>query len=390
MKDQLLKSQDKSKLVSLRKELHRNPELAHNEAETAKLIIDFISKNSNPDEIITEIAGNGILFIFKGENPAKGRTLLFRAELDALPIKELNQFEYMSRNSNISHKCGHDGHMTILSALAILLKQRPKTGKVLLLFQPAEEIGEGAELVLNDSKFKNHAPDYVFALHNLPGYKIGTVILRTDVFACASTGMKISLTGKTSHAAEPENGVNPAYAVSEILDFTRNYATPTDLSRVNLITPIFLNLGNENAFGTNAGDARIYFTIRSTTTKDFSDLKLKFTEYIRNKASDYNLRCEIDWTEEFPNTLNDADCVSTIEAAISKIGLNQFHSPFPFRWSEDFGHFTHKFPGALFGLGSGEDFPNLHNPDYDFPDELIEIGARIFAQIVNEYLNQSS
>ncbi len=210
-----MKELNLDELVNLRKELHRNPELSGKEKNTSDKINNFIGR-FYPDEIITELGGHGLAFIFKGKE--KGKTILFRSELDALPISEQNDFEYKSSIENVSHKCGHDGHMTILSGFASLLNDnKPAKGKVVLLFQPAEETGEGAAKVLEDKKFEQIKPDYVFALHNLPGYPAGSVVIKNGTFASASKGMIIKLHGKTSHASEPENGITPTPAVASII-----------------------------------------------------------------------------------------------------------------------------------------------------------------------------
>ena len=202
-------------LTKLRKEIHKYPELAGEEKSTAKRIISF-AKRYNSDKIILNIGGNGIAIIFKGKE--KGPTILIRCELDALPIFEINKFNYRSTNKNVSHKCGHDGHMAIVSGLIPLIsKNKFKKGRVVLLYQPAEETGEGAEWILKDNKFKFVRPDFVFALHNLPEFEKGEIVVREKEFAAASKGMIIKLTGKTSHAAEPERGINPALAVSDLI-----------------------------------------------------------------------------------------------------------------------------------------------------------------------------
>jgi amidohydrolase len=155
-------------LILLRKELHKNPEVSGKELQTSKRIISFLEKQA-PDEIITEIGGAGIAAIYKSKEA--GKTVLFRCELDALPIEEINSFEHRSLINGVSHKCGHDGHMAILCGLASELSQnRPETGTIILLFQPAEEDGSGAQKVFSDTKFASLKPDYVFALHNLPGF----------------------------------------------------------------------------------------------------------------------------------------------------------------------------------------------------------------------------
>ena len=169
-------------LTLLRKELHKNPEVSGKEVQTAKRIISFL-ENYPPDEMITEVGTTGILAIYKGKTV--GKTVLFRCELDALPIDEINTFDHRSLVNGVSHKCGHDGHMAILCGLATELHfKRPETGTVILLFQPAEEDGTGAEKVFNDLKFI-YNPDFAFALHNIPGYKTNQIVVKNNTFSCA-------------------------------------------------------------------------------------------------------------------------------------------------------------------------------------------------------------
>ncbi|PKP14278.1 MAG: amidohydrolase, partial [Bacteroidetes bacterium HGW-Bacteroidetes-23] len=187
-------------LIRFRKELHKNPELSGKEIETAKRIVSFLEQYP-PDEMQTNVGGTGIIAVYKGVE--EGKSILFRSELDALPIKETNSFEHISIKNNVSHKCGHDGHTAILCGLASELHhQRPEKGNVILLFQPAEENGSGAEKVANDDNFKNYKPDFVFALHNLPGFDKNQIVVKDDTFSCAVKSIIIRLKGKIAHAAE--------------------------------------------------------------------------------------------------------------------------------------------------------------------------------------------
>lgn len=371
-------------LIDLRHQLHKNPELSDYEKETSSTIINFIQKHTNPTQVITNIGGFGIVFIY--DSKEGGPTILFRSELDALPIEEINEFDYKSSKNTVSHKCGHDGHMSILSGLALKINEHPpQKGKIVLLFQPAEETGQGAARMLKDEKF-NIQPDHVFALHNLPGFPLGSMIIRDDVFSSASSGLIIKLQGKTSHAGEPERGNNPAFAMGEILKGVEKYSKPEHEEKgIKLITPIYNRLG-EKAFGTTPGYAEMMFTIRATYTQDFEDLKNETLELIKNTAGKHNLKLDISWTEEFPNTTNDEKCNKLLRDVADKLNIETITPEVPFRWSEDFGHFTHAFKGALFGLGSGENQPALHNPDYDFPDKLIETGSAIFYAVVEQLL----
>src|SRR5690606_36905544 len=179
----MLNTEQLDKLTAFRKKMHANPELSEQESETAKCIISFLD-DCNPQQIITKVGGHGILAIF--DSGTNGDSLLFRADMDALPIEEINDFEHRSKTKGVSHKCGHDGHTAILLGLATLLsKYPPKKGKAFLLFQPAEEIGKGAADVLNDEKFKEIKPDWVFGLHNLPGFPLHQVVVKNDSFTAS-------------------------------------------------------------------------------------------------------------------------------------------------------------------------------------------------------------
>lgn len=375
-------------IIELRKELHRNPELSDQEKHTASIIKKYISP-FGPDRIVDNIGGYGIAFIFKGEH--HGPSVMFRCELDALPINEINEFAYQSVKSGISHKCGHDGHMAIMCGLASVLgRKKPDKGRVILLFQPSEETGQGAMRVLEDPKFKQIRPDYIFALHNIPGYSKNSIIIKDGTFSSASIGLIIRLRGKTSHASEPENGVNPAFIMADTLKKCEKYFLPgANPGSIKLITPIYCNLG-EKAFGTNPGFAEMMFTIRGTQLQDFNYLKdylLKTIDSSIEKASPPKaIHMEYEWAEEFPNTVNDTKCTEIVlESAVkSKFSTEILQSPF--RWSEDFGHFLNFCPGAIFGLGAGKDQPALHNPDYDFPDDLIDTGIQMFYNIYKTVL----
>jgi amidohydrolase len=372
-------------LVTLRRSIHSEPELAGNEKNTAAKIKAFISGFS-PDEIISNIGGEGIAFIFEGNG--RGPSILFRCELDALPIQEINSFDYKSKFENKGHKCGHDGHMTVLAGLAErIASDRNYKGRIILLFQPAEETGEGAERVLNDSKFESLKPDYVFAFHNLPGFELKNIVVRENSFASASKGMIIKLTGKTSHAAEPENGINPSIAVAEIIKkFSKLPEELKNTREFTLVTIIHARIG-ERAFGTSPGYAELMATLRAYRNDDMQNLIDEAEKIVSEIASEHRLKQEISYTEVFPATVNNNECVGFIKNAAGKNGYSVTEIDEPFRWSEDFGHFTAQYKGAMFGIGSGVDHPQLHNPDYDFPEEIIHTGINMFYSIMNEILN---
>jgi amidohydrolase len=370
------------KLTQLRQNLHQNPERSGLEFKTSETIVSFLEKH-NPFEIIHPIGGTGIIAVFKGINA--GPTTLFRCELDALPIQEINNFEYKSTTKGVSHKCGHDGHSAILCGVASLLSDDTTfSGTIYLLFQPSEEDGEGAKKIINDSLFKDVKPDFVFALHNLPSYPLGQIVVKNHTFSCAVNSMIIELSGKTAHAAEPHNGINPANAISKII-FTLDNKIQSDITRADycLITPIYINMGKK-AYGVSAGFGEIHFTVRSNSNQNMDKIEKELVECVAEIANQENLQSKISWTQQFRANENNHKAVSFIRKIAIKNGFDLVEKETPFSWGEDFGLFTEHFSGAMFGLGAGENIPALHNPDYDFPDELIPIGAKIFYELIKE------
>jgi amidohydrolase len=373
-------------LTGLRKALHRQPEVAGEESATSEKIIEYLGKFS-PDRIEKGIGGYGLIAEFRGESP--GPAVMFRCELDGLPIPEKSDLPYRSIYSGRGHLCGHDGHMAMVSGLAhYLKKERPEKGRVLLLFQPSEEDGRGAERMLKDPKFKDFEPDYIFAIHNLPGFPLHEVILSNGHFAAASRGMVIQLTGKSSHAAEPEKGNNPALAMSSLITAFNDVLQIKDhFSDFILITPIHARLGSI-AYGTSPGEGVIHLTLRSYRDDDMARMTDMLEKIVEETASREALQYDIHYEEVFPATLNNSECSRVISQVCQRSGIEPDYLEKPFKWSEDFGHFTAKYKGALFGLGSGKDQSALHNPDFDFPDRLIPTGVNIFREIYLEILNR--
>jgi len=373
---------DLQRLVELRHEIHQHPELSGKEEATPHRILKFL-RDSPPDVVLNDIGGEGMILIY--DSGKKGPNLLFRCELDALPIDEINSISYRSKYSDVAHVCGHDGHMAIITGLGLIFgKQKPPAGKIILLYQPAEETGEGAFKMMQDEVLKDLKVDLGFAQHNLPGYKKGQIVLSENIFAAASRGITIHLEGKTSHAAEPEHGINPAQAVSAIINAFNQLHQQSDLFEdFVLITPIHIQLGSI-AFGTSAGKAEMRFTLRAFRDVDMQKLMHEAEEIIKRIALKERLKFDFEYNEIFPTTRNHPEALKYLHKSAEQLGLNYIYKKTPFRWSEDFGQFKSRFKTSFFGIGAGENQPDLHNPDYDFPDELIQMGITFFYQIAEE------
>ena len=371
-------------LIAFRHELHRFPEVSGAEGQTAQRVCQALQTFA-PDHIWREIGGTGLVALY--DSPVPGPCLLLRAELDALPIQEINDFQHRSVYEGISHKCGHDGHTTILLGLAQDLHQQPlQKGKVLLLFQPAEETGAGAKAMLEDPQWADiPQPDYVFALHNLPGYPLGQVVLREGAITAAVRSMIIRLYGKTAHAAEPEHGVNPAAALADILPalqiISNNQVNRTGFK---VITPVYIMVG-EKAYGVAAGYGELHLTIRTWTEEVMEELIAEISQVLAQAEQQRGIHYEIDWTDTFLGNTNHPEASASLLEAAKAAGLSTTMLSTPLKWGEDFGYFTQGYPGAFLGLGAGENCPALHNPDYDFPNELIEMGVVLWEALLTVY-----
>lgn len=365
------------KLVDARRYLHKFPELSGEEANTAAFIEKYLNKLKIP-EVITGIGGFGIAARFKGEK--KGKRVMFRCEMDALPIHEANEFLHKSKITNISHKCGHDGHIAIMLGLAELLtKHKIEDGEVVLIFQPAEETGEGALKIIQDPKFRDLVPDMAFALHNIPGYPLNSIIVREGCFAAGSAGMESLFFGKTSHAGEPGKGKNPALAVSQII--REMYSLNRDFDPDTFVTVVNVDIG-EKSYGTSPGKAELRCTMRSSENSSLMKIAAEAENIVTNISIDHNLTNKIKIVQEFPPLMNDPEILETVVDSANAAGLEVIEMESPLPWSEDFSRFIQNVPGCLFGLGSGKDHAKLHQPDYDFPNRLIEGGVKIFFNIV--------
>ena len=371
-------------ISNFRKTLHQFPELSTQETSTAQRVLEQFT-HFPPDETYQHLGGTGIAFIFNGELP--GPTSLLRCELDAVPVQEENTFAHRSVHDGVSHKCGHDGHMAIITAVGKKLAQnRPQKGRVVLLFQPAEETGAGALAVIEDEQFKLINADFAFALHNIPGQSLGKVFVKPGSFNCASRGISIKLYGKTSHAAYPDNGVSPALAMSKIIQLLPKI--PEQIDEFSLVTLVAATLGTLDtagnaAFGTSPGEASIMATLRTTSNTSMESMMQYACKIITQCATEFGLTVKCEWSEIFHACRNTQAGFEHVVAACHELNIPCTTLTEAYRWSEDFGKLMDvSKEGAMFTLGAGLDSPQLHNPDYDFPDSLIVLGRDIFLQII--------
>ena len=373
----MLTNADLIELTALRRDLHRFPEVSRDEYATAQRMVDAL-RALNPNQIVTGLGGHGVAAVFNGA--AAGPTVLFRAELDALPIHELSDADHRSTIPGKGHLCGHDGHMTLLLGLARLIaRHRPAKGRVVLMFQPAEEDGSGAAAVVADPRFAAIKPDWAFAIHNLPGLPLGHAALAAGVVNCASQGLKITLTGKTAHASQPEAGLSPGLALSRLIPALANLGQGGPLAPdYRLVTLTHARLG-EPAFGIAPGEAEIWATLRTIADDKMVALREASITLAQAEAKAHGLTVTFSHHDDFAASVNDPQATAQLSKAMDALNIPHDNGDLPMRGSEDFGRFGQQgTKSAMLFLGAGIHHAALHNPDYDFPDDLIPIGVQIF------------
>lgn len=352
-------------LTDIRHDLHQHPQTAGNEQYAHDVVVRHL-QGLHPDKVYTHVGGWGVIAVWGKDSQAD--TVAVRADTDALPI---------------GHRCGHDGHTVILMRLAELVDNRPPERNVLLLWQPAEETGEGSRAVLESGILQQYHIKAFYALHNLPGYPLGTVVLCPRTFAAASTGVVYSLEGRETHASTPELGLNPGLAVAKIIEKFNGFNGQDGEFRQS--TLICVRVGAP-AFGTSAGQAEVMFTLRAFSNDEMEHLLAEANDAVSEIAGRYGLTVSRSLVEPFRATENRGDHVERIARAAEEVPLRVRYQMEPFRWSEDFAEYLLEYPGAMFGIGSGEHHPELHHPDYEFPDGLVEPAAQLFYRLLADPL----
>ena len=353
----------------IRQKLHSHPDVSGKESYAHDLIVSELQALS-PTRIFTHVGGYGVVAYWKkiSCDAKQGLTIAFRADIDALPI---------------GHCCGHDGHTAILLRFAEYVATHDLKNNVVLVFQPEEETGKGARKIIDEGVLKELGINAIYGLHNLPGYPKGTVVVENELcpFASASSGVVYRLVGRPTHASSPEKGINPGLAVAEIIErFHDLNLLDKNNWRFRMITLICCRIGEE-AFGTSAGDAEVMFTMRTFFDKNLDLLFRDADAIVDEVAARYGLRVEKEVREPFSSTWSMPWLQKRMEEYLKPFFKIE-RIEHPFLWSEDFGEYLHGIRGVFFGLGSGEDQPELHHPDYNFPDDIIETGSKCFELIV--------
>ncbi len=354
------------KITQLRHELHRIPEASMKEYKTRQAIMAFIADNT-----ALEILDCGAWFyaVKKADEPTWKEAIAFRADMDAV----------CGKDGVPGHYCGHDGHSSILAGLAMVLDRAKTDRDVYFIFQPGEETGEGAKIC--SELINEKCIGEIYGLHNIPGHAIGNVLVSGDTFACASTGLEISMHGTPSHAAYPEAGKNPGPVLAKLLlDIQALTQEVNEKEGFVLMTLIGMDVGSAS-YGVAASEGVLRLTVRGEREAVFDSYLRRINELVVSAAAGEEMSVDIEEIERFPATENHPENVQRLIECADRLGLKVEKLAKPMRWSEDFGWYLMKTRGAFFGVGDGENYAQLHTKEYEFPDEIMKNSVRLFASL---------
>ncbi|MFK2827060.1 amidohydrolase [Bacillus sp. B190/17] len=358
----------------LRHELHQHPELSNEEVWTKQHLMEFL-KTYTSLEIVDK--GNWFYAIYRAG--ADKPNIAFRADFDALPMDEVIDLPWASQFPGKAHKCGHDGHSATLAGFALEIDQNGADKNVFFLFQPAEETGDGAIQCVDF--IEEHNIDEIFAYHNMSAIPYKTVGIIDGTAFCASKGMTIHLEGSPAHASQPEDGINPSFAIANIVQAIPEFTSPEVNKGLVLCTIVQIDVG-EKAFGLSASKGDLRMTIRALYEEELDRLQENLENFAKSQGEAFGLKVSFHYNDEFPETVNHKESADKIRSAVKAKGMELVEMKEALRGSEDFGHFTKLTKGAYCLIGNGEDYPQVHTYEYDFRDELIETGVELFKELV--------
>ncbi len=366
------------RFISIRRELHMRPELAFEEKETSARIANHLTDIGLT--VSKGIGGTGVVATLKGGNaPAIG----LRADMDALPISENNSFSHISQIEGKMHACGHDGHMTILLAVAeLLVQENNRPGDVHFYFQPAEEIGSGAQSMLEDNVLKKFPCDQMIGFHNWPTLPLGTISVRPGVQMSAFQSLEVDLLCSGGHAAMPENCPDIFSAMSDFLNQSKiRLKKLTDKNAP--VSFSFTRVKGGTAINLIPTKISLEASFRYSSNDQFLNATKIVDEIHKKIVKRYEINMKIKWIERFSPLVNDKIVTSNLVDSLAGISDITFKTTdIPSMVSDDFGYLAEHVPSCYFWIGSGQKNTNLHADNFDFNDKILEIAPVILHNYV--------
>ena len=380
-------------IAAIRRDIHAHPELCFEEMRTADLVAQKLTEWGIP--VHRGLGKTGVVGILKSGTSA--RAIGLRADMDALPMQEFNTFSHASRNAGKMHACGHDGHVAMLLAAAQhFAKNRDYDGTVYLIFQPAEEKGGGAREMIADGLFEQFPMDAVFGMHNWPGNQVGRFAVSAGPVMASTNEFRITIRGKGSHAAMPHNGIDPVPVACQMVQ-----AFQTIISRnkkpidAGVISVTMIHAGE--ATNVVPDSCELQGTVRTFTLDVLDLIERRMKQVAEHVCAAHEATCEFEFVRNYPPTINSAaEAAFSRQVMVSIVGESNVEVQEPTMGAEDFAYMLQARPGAYCFIANGDGSHRemghgggpcmLHNPSYDFNDDLIPLGATYWVRLAQAWL----
>ncbi|MCO6561108.1 MAG: amidohydrolase [Gilliamella sp.] len=377
-------NQLKTEMITWRHHIHAHPETAFEEVKTTQFIIEKL-QSFGITELYTDFAPTGVVGIIKGNRD--GRWIALRADIDALDIIEENNIDYCSTISGKMHGCGHDGHTAILLGTAKYLSEhRDFAGTVVLIFQPAEENEGGARVMVENGLFEQFPIEAVYGMHNQPNMELNHFYINHGPMMASYDVFEIKITGVGAHAAAPHLGKDTILTATQIVNGLQSIVSRNADPLSSLVVSV-TQIHSGDTWNVLPQEAVIRGTVRtfSAQVQDMAENRIK--QIATGIATTFGAKAEVDYQRRYPATINYAKQADiAIAAAKQVVGQdNLIIDPLPSMGSEDFAFMLQKIPGVYVWLGAGKG-ANLHNPAFNFNDEVLTTGVSYFVEIVNQEL----
>nr|WP_237072833.1 M20 aminoacylase family protein [Pseudaestuariivita rosea] len=367
-------------MTEWRRQLHQQPELGFDCHQISQFVVDRL-RDIGVDQIETGIAQTGLVAIINGQGD--GPTIGLRADMDALPIHEESGAPWASETPGKMHACGHDGHtVMLLGAAKYLAETRNFAGRVALIFQPAEEAGGGAGVMVNEGIMDRFDIAQVYGLHNAPGVPVGHFYTTPGPIMAAVDTFDIHIQGQGGHAAMPHETRDPVVAAVAIVQAIQTISSRNHYALDDLVISV-TQIHTGSAENIVPDTAYVGGTVRSFDPKVQDMVQVRLAQIVAGQAAAYAVEAKLEYNREYPATINHADNamfaaevareISGPDAVLDNVGREM--------GAEDFSYMLQARPGAFLFLGQG-DTPGLHHPAYDFNDDIIPYGASFFAKLV--------
>jgi hippurate hydrolase len=375
-------------ITAFRRDLHAHPELGFEEIYTARRVREAL-RACGVDEIHDGIGKTGVVGVIRGKSTASGRMIGLRADMDALPMREDNDFGWRSANDGLMHGCGHDGHTAMLvGAARYLAETRSFDGTAVLIFQPGEEGFAGARVMIEDGLFDRFPVQSVYAMHNWPGMPAGTVGINRGAMMAAADRVTIEIKGKGGHGAHAYQTIDPVVVAAHIITAAQTIVSrsvrPIDAAVVSICA---VQAGDLGAMSVIPGEATLVGTVRTFSARVQAQVEQRLSELCTAIAAGFGATATIKYERIYPATINTApEAMFAADVAESLVGAsNVDRSMEPSMGAEDFSFMLQKKAGAY--LRIGQDARNgafLHNSRYDFNDEILPLGAALHAGLIEQ------